>query len=409
LLLSAGGLCLVGPYCLAEYHLRQARQALVRQRYERALGELHEALRFRANSARLHLLAARVARQRGKFPVAWEHLRQCRDLQQRVSAELQLEEYLLRAQNGELEEVYPYLAPHLVQDDEQAPLVLEALAHIYLFTYRFDLAWQCLQHWLQRQPENVEALFLRGTYYSLKLDFEATVADLRHVLELDPEHIPARLLLAQSLKESNHPLEAANEYAAVLGQDPENFTARLGMASHHLDLEQWSEGRALLEDLSREQPLNTEVMILRARAEAGEGRVGEAGRLLKEVLAINPGSHSACYQLVLYLHQVGDDRSVPHYEAMLNRIEKDQQRLLKITGQESELLSSSPALACELGEVCLRLGITQRGLHWLHTALRLDPQYRRAHEQLLHYYEGQGTEGETQAAFHRRWLERSPQ
>ena len=34
--------------------------------------------------------------------VLFVHLRQCRDLQQRVSAELQLEEYLLRAQNGEL-------------------------------------------------------------------------------------------------------------------------------------------------------------------------------------------------------------------------------------------------------------------------------------------------------------------
>ena len=57
-----------------------------------------------------------------------------------------------------------------------------------------------------------------------------------------------------------------------------------------------------------------------------------------------------------------------------------------------------------LGEVCLRLGLKRRGLHWLQAALILDPHYRRAHEQLLRYYEQLGSEGAEEAAFHRRML-----
>lgn len=409
LLLAGLGLALIAPYLLKEYHLRQARQALTRQRYRQALDELHAALRFQPNNPRLHLLAGRVARQGGQFPTAWEHLRRCRELQKSVSADLQLEEYLLRAQTGEVDEVYRYLAPHIFHDDEQTPLVLEALSHIYLYTYRFDRAWQCLQHWLHLQPDNAEALFLRATFFSLKMNAEAALDDLQRVLELDPERIPARLLLAQTLKDRNHPEEAANEYRTVLQQEPNNFTARVGMATYHAGMQEWDQASALIDGLEQERPDDVEVMTLRAQVEAGQGRLKEAIQVLRKVLKINPGVRSACYQLSLYLHRQGKDKEALHYEARLEQIEKDQHRLLEITGENSDQVNSSPALCYELGAICMRLGIVQRGLHWLRIALERDPRYRPAHEELLRYYEKLGPEGEAQAALHRRWLEQAKQ
>jgi len=400
------GLWLAGMHVLVEYHLRQARQALARQRYQGAVGELDKALGFRPGSAELHLLAGRIARQAGNFPVAREHLFRCRNLQKGVSADLQLEEYLLRAQSGEVEEVYRYLAPYLYQEGPQTPLVLEALSHVYLFIYRFDLAWPCLQRWLLLRPDNVEALYLRGMYYSLKLDADSAVADLRRVLELDPERLPARLLLAQTFKDNNHPMDATAEYKVVLQQDPENFAGRLGMATYYVDMKQWAEARPLLEALSREQRDSADVLYLRARVEEGEGRVEEAARLLEEALAANPGDRSACYHLILYAQRRDDEAAAQKYQALLDRIEKDQKRLLEITNTAMDVSSSSPAACCELGEICLRLGIIRRGLHWLHAALRLDPRYRPAHEQLLRYYERLGPAGEKDALFHRQQLDR---
>src|SRR5262249_39797063 len=123
------GLWQVGAHFGAEYHLRQARQATTKQRYSRALEELTAALRFRPGSAEIPLLGGRAARQAGNHSAADEYLQSCRALQKGVSEELQLEEYLLRAQKGEVEAVYRYLAPYLFAEGPQTPLVLEALCH----------------------------------------------------------------------------------------------------------------------------------------------------------------------------------------------------------------------------------------------------------------------------------------
>jgi tetratricopeptide (TPR) repeat protein len=402
--LIALGLWMTALHVLAEYHLRQAQQALARQRYRIALTELHQALRFRPHSGALHLLAGRTARQSGNFSLAWEHLHRCRELEKGISAELQLEEFLLRAQTGDVDQVYPYLAAYLVQESPQTPLVLEALSHTYLFTFQFPRASECLERWLQLQPDNVQALFLRGTYYSMNTQTESAIKDFRRVLELDSEHIPARLLLAQSLREGHHYEKAAEEYKIVLRQEPTNFTARLGLATYLVDTRQWAEVRPLVDELYREKPDDAEVLHLKGRLAESDGRLEEAIYLFKAALAANPSSNSVCYHLVQCYQRQGDEESAGKYLDQLDRIEKDQARMLEITGKQAVALATDPALCCELGEVCLRLGIKQRGLHWLHAALRIDPHYRRAHEQLLHYYEARGVTEEKEAHFHRQQL-----
>lgn len=402
--LCALGLWMAALHVLAEYHLRQAQHALTRQRYRQTLTELHQALRFRPRSGQLHLLAGRAARQCGNSSLAWDHLHRCRELDEGVTADLQLEERLIRAQSGELDQVYPYLAVYLFQEGTQTPLVLESLSHVYLYTYQFDRAWMCLQRWLTLQPDNVAALFLRGTYYSMNSQPELAVEDLRRTLELDPQHVAARLLLAQTLKERNRTEKAAVEYQIVLQQEPSNFTARLGLAWYFVDRKDWTGARPLLEELCLEKPDHAEVLHLKGRLAEADGRFDEAVHLLKASLAANPADNSSCYHLVLCCRRKGDDSAADDYQELLERIEKDQKRLLDITSKQREQLVSDPALCCELGEVCLRLGVRQRGLHWLHTALRLDPRYRPAHEQLLHYYERLGPGGEKDAAFHRQQL-----
>jgi tetratricopeptide (TPR) repeat protein len=408
------GLCALGIWMailhvLAEYHLRQAQHALTRQRYRLALTELQQALRFRPRSGELHLLTGRTARQCGNKTLAWDHLHRCRELDKGVTAELQLEEFLLRAQSGELDQVYPYLAAYLFQEGPQTPLVLESLSHVYLYTYQFDRAWMSLQRWLTLQPDNVAALFLRGTYYSMNSKPELAVEDLRRTLDLDPHHLPARLLLAQTLKERSRTEKAAVEYQIVLQQEPSNFTARVGLAWNFVDRKEWTKARPLLEELYLEKPDHAEVLHLKGRLAEADGRFDEAVHLLKASLAANPADNSSCYHLMLCCRRKGDDPAADEYQDRLDRIERDQKRLLDITSKQMEQLASDPALCCELGEVCLRLGVRQRGLHWLHTALRLDPRYRPAHEQLLHYYEQLGPDGEKDAAFHRQQLPRSDQ
>lgn len=405
--LAGVGLWMIGVQVVAEHHRRQARRCLQRQDYSNALRELEAALRLRPRNADLHLLAGRTARQGGKFSLAWDHLHRCHELQG-LSSELQFEEYLLRAQTGELEDVYRFLFPHLTTDDAQTPLVLEALSHVYLFLYRFDSAWRCLSHWLTLQPDNVEALFLRGNYYSLTGKHDLAAADLRRVLERDPKRIHARLLMAQTLRGRLHTKEAAEEFATALQQDPSNDKARLGLAGCYVDQREWSEAEALLQGCSAERAQGADFAHLKGLVAEGQGRYAEAVSYLRAALEATPSDDIACYHLMLCYERLDDEASASKYAEALHKIEKDQMRILAITTkEEKESLTSNPVLCCELGEICLRLGIERRGLHWLQTALKLDPHYRPAHQQLLRYYERLGPEGEKEAQFHRRMLGQS--
>lgn len=398
------GVWLIGLHLGAEYHIRQARQELERQRYQRALGEWGQALRFRPRSADLHLSAARTARQAGNLSAAREHLQQCRSLLKGVSPDLQLEEYLLRAQRGEVEEVYRYLAPYLFEEGPQTPLVLEALSHAYLFIYRFDLAWKCLDRWLQLEPDNAEALFLRGTYYTLRSRDKAAIADLRRALEIDPDRTAARLLLAQTLLDHQRSEEAAKEFAVAQEQEPSSSAALLGLATCHFNADRQAEALACLDRLPREKRDDAEVLYLRGRIAERQEKYKEAVAFLRAAFDANPAESLACHRLALCYRRLGDEASAEKYQALFDRIEKDKKRLLAITNEEKDALQSNPALCCELGEVCLRLGIKQRGLYWLNTAVRLNPQFWPAHEQLLHYYERLGPAGEKEASIHRQML-----
>lgn len=407
--LTGLGLWQVGMYLGAEYHLRQARQELTRQRYPKALGELTQALRYRPRSPELHLLAGRTARQAGNVTVAQEQFQKCRALQKGVSEELQLEEYLLRAQKGEVEEVYRYLAPYLFQEGPLTPLVLEALSHAYLFIYRLDLAWQCLTRWLQLEPDNVEALSLRGQFYTMKMNDDSAIADLRRALELDPERIAARVLLAQTLKLHYRSTEAAKEYETVLQYDPSSFAGRVGLASCYVDANEWQQAQSCLDQLPPEQADNPEVLYVRGRIAEGEERWDDAIPLLKKALEVNPAERDACYHLAMCYQHKGDEASASKYQDQFDRIEKDQKRLLALTNDEKDALPTNPALCTELGAVCLRLGIRDRGIYWLNTALRIShDKYWPAHEHLLHFYESLGAKGAKEAAYHRQQLANRP-
>jgi tetratricopeptide (TPR) repeat protein len=242
----------------------------------------------------------------------------------------------------------------------------------------------------------------------LKLSDDLAIADFRRTLELDPERIAARIVLAQTLKQRYRYAEAAKEYEIVLQQDPSSFAARVGQAACYVDDNQWQAARSCVEQLPREKWDNPDVLYVRGRIAEGEGRFDEATSLLQAALTANPSESSACYHLVQCYQRQGDEASASKYQEQFDRIERDQKRLVALTNETKDALPSNPALCCELGEICLRLGIKDRGVYWLNTALRLDGRYWPAHEQLLRFYEGLGPKGEKEASFHRQQLASRP-
>jgi tetratricopeptide (TPR) repeat protein len=400
------GLVMASTYALAEYHLRRAHKALQYPRYAQALAELRRALFYRPGSARLHLLAARTARQAGQIQDALDHLEKCRELQKGASEEQQLEEYLVRVQTGEVDQVLPFLQPYLAQEGPYAPLVLEALTRAFMADHRTDLAWGCLGRWLLLQPNNAEALFWRGMWFTQRDNLADAQKNFAMSLEVDPERVPARLALAEMLKARRKAKEAAEQYETVLRLAPGEAAARIGLAQCYLDLGRPADARAQLEAVPPEKQDGADALWLRGALAMQEGRLEQAEPLLRKAFVQQPYHPEAGYHLLLCLQRLRKVDQVHKQKARIRQVENDQKRMLIITLQELKATPSNPALQCELGEIYLRLKMTQRGVHWLHSALKIDPTNRRAHERLRDYYEALGPEGKDQAAYHRQQLAR---
>jgi tetratricopeptide (TPR) repeat protein len=390
---------------LAESHLRRAEKALQKQRYPQALEEYRRALRYHPQSARLHLLAGRTARRAGDFQAAREHLRQCRELQDGVSEEQQLEEYLLRAQTGEVDEVHRYLVPYLLQEGQLTPLVLEALVRGYMGKYRMQLAWQCLHRWLELEPDNVEALFRRATWYAQQQSIPLAVDDFHRVLDLDPERLEARLAVAELLHaDKNFAEEIEVQYREVLRRSPQDATALLGLAQCCVEAGRSEEARGLLDALPEDKRATATELWLRGMLEMHDGRLDNAEGLLRQAMTREPRILDACYNLMLCLRRLGRDEDARAMSERFQQIERDEKRLIAITTKEMGASPLNPALHCELGEIYLRLAVPERALHWFNSALRIDPNYRRAHECLRDYYHSRWPEDKEKADYHRRQL-----
>src|SRR5262249_21291815 len=163
LLLAVTGLAgaKAGRHVWAEYHYREAQRSLERREFDRARDHLARCLLAWPYSAEVPSLAAGPARRAGAYDDAKRYLKECQRLGG-VAEALDLEKGLLRAQQGALAGLEGQLLSFVEQGHPDSVLILEALARGCLKTYSLPRAKHCLELWLEREPDNVQALLWRA-------------------------------------------------------------------------------------------------------------------------------------------------------------------------------------------------------------------------------------------------------
>jgi tetratricopeptide (TPR) repeat protein len=381
------------------YYRDKAREALRRQRYPQALEYLDEALRSRPKNAALCLLAGRTGRQAGKLAQAERHYQHYRALAG-ISADLQLEEYLWRAQNGGLDEVSPFLWEYLQREGPQSALVLESLCTANLQQHRLGMARVCVTRWLRLEPDNVAALFKQGLLHGQRNDFPGSLEVYRHGLQIDPDHRDMRLLFAQSLERTNEFEEAVREFERLLKDNPGNKDVRLGLARCRNLLDHPEEAVPLLDALHEEDPEDAQVLRELGRAALAQNRLVDAERWLVRACARARLDYESAYLLGRVWHIQGKKQQAREQFAHLQQLEKDGRRIEDITNKHLGLSPNDPALLSELGGIFLRYGENDEGVKWLERALLIAPDHRPSHQLLAAYYSRKGSAKPEKAAYH---------
>jgi tetratricopeptide (TPR) repeat protein len=392
-----------GRHLWAEYHFWKAKRALERYYPEEAREHLRLCLEVWPESVPTRLLAARAARQAGDLEAAEEHLEVCDRFPEEMSEETVLEAMLLQAEGGNLDPVEEQLQDLVEQNHAQALLILEALTRGYLRMYRLVEANSCLSYWLRQQPDNVQALTLRGRVWMRVHDYRRAVRDFRRVLELDPERDAARLFLANCLLENSKTRDALKELRYLRDRQPDNPEVLVRLAFALNKQGRVGEAQAILARLVADQPDYGPALKGMGQLALQAGRTAEAEDWLRKAVASDPYDRQSNFLLYRCLDERGQKTAARKQRRKLKAIETGLERVIEIGNRLMPMNPHDPALHAELGTILLRLGREELGVAWLRSALAQDENYAPAHQALAAYFRRRGQPGDAaRAARHRR-------
>ncbi len=405
--LLGGASYLIGRHAWAYYHFHEAEPAMARRDFDQARAHLALCLEVWPDSGETHFLMARAARRGGKYGEAQTHLSRARELKW-VPEALDAEQAMLKAQRaeqGELFEIQGLLFSWIQDDHPDSVLMLEALAQGYMKTYFLSAAMQCLDLWLGREKDAVQALFWSGDVWEKLHKYEEALADYQRVVDLAPDRDDARLRLASLQLQAHRAAEAAPHYEQLYERQPGDPAVLLGLARCRIEQGKPEEARQLLDALLMAQPRDGLALGERGKLELDAGRPEEAERWLRQAVAQAPYEREVVYLFVQTLQQQSKNEEAVAWVDRLAQIKADLNRINEVM-LDIHAHPADPAPRHEAGRILLRNGQEQEGRRWLENALQQDPYYRPSHELLAEYFEKHGEP--KRAALHRRLAGQGP-
>ncbi len=400
------GIVVGGSYLWGAHQFRAAERALNEEKLDEAREHIASCLRIWYQAPTAYLLAARIERVGGNYPLAERYLSQCIRLQRGASEQTQLEQILLRAQSGEFAEVEKGLWECVNTNHPDSPRILETLTRVYVSEARFGGAVTCLTIWLEREPTAVRAWHWRGWAYENLMQLDKAISDYEKTLELDPERWGARTHLTRLLLQMNDVESARLQLDQLLTRHRDDPDVQL-LEAQTLRLEgKTDEAAHILDRILEAHPRHFAALYFYSKmiCEQESPQYDRAERLLRRALAINPTDYSTLHALYKCLENQGKEQETNEIRRLLDRVQSDLSRLDQLRFKGAEPTPNDPQLLCEMGVLLMRVGSMEAGLIWLNRALQSDPNHVQTHEALLRHYES--IDRKAEAELHRQHLAR---
>lgn len=382
-------LFLVGRSALAWHYHRRAQQAIAAGKLEEGLADLERCLQIQTRNGEAHFLAARTARRNNEYQTAEKHLKRAQELAWNKD-QIQLERALMRAQRENPAVVEAYLQACLHNEHPDAIYIYEAQTLGYLATYQLGAAANVLGRWLKQDPDNVRALFWRGTAREAAQMEDEAMADYRRVLALNPDHDDARQRLADlTLRHKSDYQAAAELFAQVRARRGDKPDVLLGLARAYRGLHQRDEAQLLLDQLLRDNPRDAPTLCERGRLAADAEQYADAEDFFRRSVEIDASDPDTIADLIIALREGKKTAEAKEWEKRLERLKADQERFAQIHRDMFERPRDAN-LRCEAGEIMLRNGRIKDAQRWFNLALQLDPAHRATHRALAQLFEQEG-------------------
>jgi tetratricopeptide (TPR) repeat protein len=373
----------------ASSHWQQALQALDSGDFLLAEKHLHECLLVWPINAEAHFLMARACRQ-ADDDTGWQlHLYRARVLQW-AEEQIELERRLMQAQSGNLRGV----EESLVADLERSPpgeqeCIFEALAKGYLKIDRLADVLALTREWLERFPENWQARLYRGRVFQLGRSSDRAIAEYRRLLELKPDYAPAHFELAGALMLNSEHQQAVEHFEAFLRQYPEDLYALAGLADCQFSLGQFEAAQTTLGKVLPRKDAPAAAFLIQAKLDLALNKPEEAFHWLRRAEPLAPYEVDILYNLILACQRVGKEDEAKQYSSKLQKARK---RFDHLDSIKKRILTETgnAGLRYEAGALALSLGRQDEAIHWLESALYLDPGHAPTHRLLADYYAKRG-------------------
>jgi Flp pilus assembly protein TadD len=381
-----GAIVVVRDDRTVEGDAQAARVALASGRAMTAREPLRRWLRARPSSAEAHAMMAEVALADGDLGEVTRLLNEARSLGY-PAAKLERLHAISLARIGRFAEAEPILTRLRDAGGKPDPAVDEALARIYLKSYRLAQAQAVIRRWIRDAPADGRPyVWLTEIDRRIEVDNPGSWEQhYREALRRDPDLDVARLGLAETLRQLHRAEEADREYKRYLGRHPDDPAALAGAGRNALELGDASSAAELLDRALALAPADP--MALKGRSDVDIRRrdLASAGRRLDQVLQANPFDQEALHSRAGVRALLGNRAGAQADRTAFEQLKRDQAELLKLRGRVLGEPNNID-LRSNVAAWMFAHGRDQEGLGWALAALTANPNHAPTCRLLADYH-----------------------
>jgi predicted Zn-dependent protease len=366
--------------------------ALDHGRIDEASVALERLLKTAPDSAEAHYFKARIAWIQNDLPTADQELARAEKLGYSWQPLVGLRGLLL-SRGNQKSEAESLLRRHFDTSSEFDSEVSDALARLYLGSFRLNEAAVVLDRWMREAPHDARPCLLQADIdLRSHASPEVIIGRFQEALKRDSSLDQARLGLARQLQLSHHYAEAASEYAAYQSHQPEDPQGYLGAGQNALEMGDEPAAETLLERALALAPHDAEVLAARATLELSRGQLDKALSLFDQSIKADPFDHWTRYQRMLILSRLGRKAEAEDERQTVERLKSELGRFAEISrGLVQNPLD--PQLRSEAARWLMHHGHDDEAVEWANLVLQSDPAHPAMNRLLADHYRKKGEIG----------------